>query len=166
MSKQEVAAKTAKVEKAAKVAEAEIVKPIVLPVNSEKAFRLSHDGIYMFKVPAKMSKQMIAKMVSEGFKVKVLGVTVSVRKGKMTRASKGVKRVPIQIQRPDVRFAYVRLAAGEKLPFFDEQEAELKKATAAEAKTEKAAEKDAKKAEKAEAKAEIKAEKAEKKGKK
>ena len=117
------------------------------PVNSEKAFRLSHGGIYMFKVAAKQSKQSIAKAVAEEFKVKVEGVTVSVRKGKMTRAAKGKKRMPIQVQRPDTRFAYVRLAAGEKLPFFDEQEAAVKDA----AKTEKA---------------EAKAEKAEKKGKK
>lgn len=107
------------------------------PVNSEKAFRLSHGGVYMFKVAAKQSKQSIAKAVAEEFKVKVENVTVSVRKGKMTRAAKGKKRMPIQIQRPDTRFAYVRLAEGEKLPFFDEQEAAVKDAAKQDEKAEK-----------------------------
>ena len=134
--------------KAEKVAEAVVVKSQVMPINSEKAFRLSHDGTYMFKVPAKMSKQAIAKAVAEEFKVKVVNVTVSVRNGKMTRAAKGKKRFPIQIQRPNSRFAYVRLATGEKLPFFDEQnkaiEAEAKDA----AKADKAFEKTEKKGKK------------------
>ena len=104
------------------------------PVNNEKAFFLSHSGIYMFKVPAKLSKQAILKAVTTEFKVKAESVTVSVRKGKMTRASRGKKRFPIQIQRPDTRYAYVRLAKGEKLPFFDEQEAAAKDAAKQDAK--------------------------------
>ncbi|MCL2371419.1 50S ribosomal protein L23 [Candidatus Saccharibacteria bacterium] len=124
--------------KTEKTAEAVIVKSKLTPVNSEKAFFLSHGGVYMFKVPAKMSKQSIAKAVAEEFKVKPVNVTVSVRKGKMARGSKGAKRFPIQIQRPDVRFAYVRLAAGETLPFFDEQKAEAKDAAKANKDLEKA----------------------------
>jgi large subunit ribosomal protein L23 len=114
--------------KEANEAEAKIVKSVLAPVQSEKAFFLSHSGTYMFKVPAKMSKQAILKTVADEFKVKVESVTVSVRNGKMTRAAKGKKRMPIQIRRPDTRFAYVRLAKGEKLPFFEEQEAAVKDA--------------------------------------
>jgi ribosomal protein L23 len=129
-----------------KVAEAEVVKSKLVPINSEKAFFLSHGGIYMFKVPTKMSKQAILAAVESEFKVKTVSATVSVRKGKMTRAAKGKKRFPIQIQRPNARFAYVRLAAGEKLPFFDEIKAEA--GDAAKAKTEKIAEKAEKKGKK------------------
>jgi large subunit ribosomal protein L23 len=124
-------AKKTTAKKDAKAAEAEIVKSVLKPLNSEKAFFLSHSGIYMFKVPAQMSKQSILKTVADEFKVRVADVTVSVRKGKMARGSKGKKRYPIQIQRPNVRYAYVRLAAGETLPFFDEQKAEMKDAAKA-----------------------------------
>jgi len=131
-------AKKTTAKKDAKVAEAEVVKSVLTPVNSEKAFFLSHSGIYTFKVPARMSKQAILKTVADEFKVKATSVTVSVRKGKVARGSKGKKRYPIQIQRPDTRFAYVRLAAGETLPFFDEQKAEAKDAAKANKDLEKA----------------------------
>ena len=147
---------------------------MIQPINSEKAFFLSHSGTYMFKVPARMSKQAIKKAVEEEFKTKVVNVTVSVRKGKMVRASKGKRRFPIQIQRSDSRFAYVRLAKGEKLPLFDEQnQGDGKSGGSGKGGQNKEANsstvvapKDAAKADKAYAKLAKKAKKAEEKGKK
>jgi|GEM_PF-3573095 len=132
----------------AKVAEAEIVESKLMPVNSEKAFLMSHGGIYIFKVPAKMSKQAILRAVETEFKAKAVSATVLVRKGKMARAARGKKRLPIQIQRPDVRLAYVRLAKGERLPFFDEQIAAAKDAAKAEQESQKVSEKAEKKGKK------------------
>ena len=56
------------------------------------------------------------------YKVKVVDVRVVVRKGKMIRSSRGKRAQPALVSRKDTKKAYVRLAEGQKLDLFGEDE--------------------------------------------
>ncbi len=97
--------------------------------KTEKCFALSQGGTYMFKVPKGASKLAIKTAVESEFKVKVKGVRVEVRKGKVQRKMI-TKRKAADVTRPDVRLAFVTLMAGQKIPMFDEPKDEKKAAKA------------------------------------
>ncbi len=107
--------------------EANLAKPAeklamkLTPKVTEKAYTLSTKRQYMIEVPAGASKQLIAKEVSEQFKVTVTDVKVAVRKGKAARVSRGKHRYPTTIFREDTRIAYVTLKEGDKLDIFEEK---------------------------------------------
>jgi ribosomal protein L23 len=46
----------------------------IIPINSEKAYQLSTEGIYLFKVPLSANKQQIAQLVENEYNVTVTGV--------------------------------------------------------------------------------------------
>ena len=95
---------------------------VITPRMSEKAYKSAQDGTYVFNVPLNMEKAEIIRMIEADFKVKVEDVRVSVRTVKMIRSSRGKRAQPAQVQRKDAKKAYVRLAEGQKLDLFGEDE--------------------------------------------
>ena len=127
------------------------------PRATEKSYLEQTNRIYIFPVKKSMSKQAIAKRVEDEYNVKVTDVRTMIRKGKKTRYSKGKHAYPGTTYRQDKKFAYVRLAKGNSIRVFDdENQAEEPK------KTNKTSAKEAKKAEKVAEKTTKKAEKADK----
>lgn len=124
---------------------AEIKLNILEPRATEKTYTEQTKRIYVFPVEKKMSKQAIAKMVEEEFKVKVEEVRTLIRKGKKTKYSKGKHAYPGITYRKDKKFAYVKLVEGDSIKVFEEPEAEKKdnKTSAKDAKNTKKADKNA-----------------------
>jgi ribosomal protein L23 len=116
--------------------------------KTEKCFALSQSSTYMFKVPKSLSKQAIAGLIEQEFNVKVDGVRVEIRKGKVQRKMV-TKRKAANVARPDLRLAFVTLHTGHKIAMFDEPADEKAdtKTEKAEVKTEKVEKKAAKKGE-------------------
>lgn len=123
----------------------EIKLNILEPRATEKTYTEQTKRIYVFPVEKKMSKQAIAKMVEEEFKVKVEEVRTLIRKGKKTKYSKGKHAYPGITYRKDKKFAYVKLVEGDSIKVFEEPEAEKKdnKTSAKDAKNTKKADKNA-----------------------
>ncbi len=126
-----------------------------IPRATEKAYVAQTKNQYIFFVPQAASKQEIAKRIGEEFKVTVIDVRVSTRKGKQTKYSKGKHAYPGITYRRDRKVAYITLKDGDKIPVFEEAKEEIKedKKAAKAAKTEekvekKVAKKTTKKAEK------------------
>ena len=92
------------------------------PRATEKSYLEQTNRIYVFPVDLKASKQAIAKMVEEEFKVTVTDVHTMIRKGKKTRFSRGKHAYPGTTYRKDKKFAYVRLKKGDSIKVFDEPE--------------------------------------------
>lgn len=93
------------------------------PRMSEKTFAQSQNGIYVFDVPARATKQQIAEAVTKQFDVTVVTVNAVVAKGKVKKSyRKG--GAPVVGTRRTIKKAYVRLAEGQTLPFFDQAEAD------------------------------------------
>jgi large subunit ribosomal protein L23 len=113
---------------------------LLRPRLSEKSYMLGMTrNVYAFDVPADANKHAVAAAVVAQFEVEVTDVRLLNIKGKAKRSVRKGGR-PIMGQRSDIKKAYVTLAEGSHLPFFDEPEEE---------KTDKKAEKKAaKKAEK------------------
>lgn len=110
-----------------------------IPRATEKAYVAQTQNTYIFFVPMKASKQEIAKQISEAFKVTVVDVRTTVRKGKPTRFSRGKHAYPGVTNRQDKKVAYITVKEGDKIPVFEEVK---------ETKENKKADKEAKKAEK------------------
>lgn len=131
-----------------------------IPRATEKAYVTQSKNQYIFFVPQTASKQEIAKRIGEEFKVTVIDVRVTTRKGKQTKYSKGKHAYPGITYRRDHKVAYITLKDGDKIPVFEEVKEEAKedkkadkksakKSTTKEEKVEKkAVKKPAKKAEK------------------
>lgn len=125
--------------------------PILVPRATEKSYAEQAKRTYMFFVPLTSSKQAVAALVEEQFKVTVTDVRVLTRKGKATRYSKGKHAYPGTTYRRDHKVAYVTLKEGDKIKVFEEEEA--KEAPKTDKKEDK---KEAKKSAKAAKKAEKK----------
>lgn len=98
----------------------------VIPRMSEKSYQQSQNGMYIFNVPIKATKQQIADAVAKQFEVTVETVNVTVAKGKVKKSyRKGGQ--PVTGRRKDVKKAYVRLAEGNSIPVFAGVEGEEKK---------------------------------------
>jgi len=122
---------------------------VLKPRLSEKTYGLSRGNVYVFDVAAhsgsKVNKHSVARAVAAQFDVEVTKVNIANIDGKAARViSKGGRRVS-KGNRSDIKKAYVTLAKGSSLPFFDAAEA-------ADAEEAKQADKDAKKAAKADKK--------------
>jgi large subunit ribosomal protein L23 len=127
-------------------------KTIVLkPRMSEKSYRLSQvANTYVFDVSGDVNKHNVARAVAAQFDVTVADVNITNVKGKPARViAKGGRRVS-RGHRSDYKKAYVTLAKGNKLPFFEAIEEEEAKVAETQEKLDKvaakAAEKEAKKA--------------------
>lgn len=115
---------------------AEIKLNILEPRATEKSYTEQTKRVYVFPVERSMSKQAIARLVEEEFKVTVTDVKTLIRKGKKTRYSKGKHAYPGTTYRQDKKYAYVRLKEGDSIKVFENQEDNT---SAKEAKAEKKA---------------------------
>lgn len=97
-----------------------------IPRATEKAYVAQSKNQYIFFVPQTTSKQEIAKRIGEEFKVTVIDVRVTTRKGKQTKYSKGKHAYPGITYRRDHKVAYITLKDGDKIPVFEEVKEEVK----------------------------------------
>ena len=98
---------------------------LLIPRTTEKAYNAVTKNTYVFYVPTSASKQTIAQAVSAEFKVTVLDVRTLVRNGKPKRYSRGRRAYPGVTTLQDKKVAYVTLKAGDKIPVFEEQAADV-----------------------------------------
>ena len=99
---------------------------LLRPRLSEKTYGLAvGKTVYVFDVPAEANKHTVAAAVAAQFGVTVMDVNIANIKGKAKRTIRKGGR-PVQGQRSDIKKAYVTLKQGDKLPFFDEPEADKK----------------------------------------
>ena len=87
---------------------------ILKPIISEKSMRLAATGTYMFEVPKSANKLLVSDAVKTAFKVDVIGVRISILKGKVKRF-KGMAG-----KRSDAKRAYVTVKSGQKISVFEE----------------------------------------------
>ena len=95
---------------------------VITPRMSEKAYQSAQTGTYVFNIPAGVEKAEIIAAIEADYKVNVVDARVVVRKGKMIRSSRGKRAQPALVSRKDTKKAYVRLAEGQKLDLFGEDE--------------------------------------------
>jgi large subunit ribosomal protein L23 len=102
------------------------------PRLSEKAYGLSQaTNTYVIDVPSAINKYEVADAVTKQFDVTVTSVRLVNRKGKIKRVinttgKRGSNRKGVQA---DTKKAYVTLAAGSHLPFFEAEEKEAAEAS-------------------------------------
>ena len=83
------------------------------PILTEKStFAMNEKGQYSFLVDPRATKDQIKKAIQDLYKVKVVGVTTQVRKGKFRRMRTGLTQEPLS------KKATVRLAEGQAIELF------------------------------------------------
>jgi large subunit ribosomal protein L23 len=118
---------------------------ILKPRLSEKAYGTAQaTNTFVIDVPAELNKHEVADAVEKQFEVKVKSVRTVNRKGKAKRImnTTGKRSANRSGTQASIKKAYVTLAQGSHLPFFEAEEAEAAETVKAE---EKAAKKPAKK---------------------
>ncbi len=85
------------------------------PLISEKSMRLAQNGLYTFEVDKDATKPLIAKIVAEKFKVKVLEVKVVNVKGKLKQQRK-VRKV---YKTGGFKKALVQIGKGQTIALFE-----------------------------------------------
>jgi len=100
---------------------------LVTPVTTEKAYGQSQKNVYVFNVPVSANKNEILAAVEAQYEVKVAAIKTLVQSGKAVRFSRGKNRYPGTTKRTDSKKAYVTLAAGSSLNFFEQPAEEEKK---------------------------------------
>ncbi|TBW55943.1 50S ribosomal protein L23 [Marinobacter halodurans] len=90
-----------------------IYKVLLGPHVSEKASLVAESNQVVFRVAADATKPEVKRAVEQLFNVKVEGVQILNRKGKLKRTVRGFGK------RDDLRKAYVRLAEGQEIDFAD-----------------------------------------------
>jgi large subunit ribosomal protein L23 len=125
---------------------------VLKPRLSEKAYGLSQlRNTYVVDVPGDANKHTVARAITSQFDVTVIKLNLTVIKGKAKRTvKKNGKAIPGR--ESSTKKAYVTLAKGQTLPFFNAIEEEEEKSAKTSATLAKAAEKVEKKAEKADKK--------------
>jgi len=120
------------------------------PRLNEKTYALAEKHVYVFDVDKSVNKHTIARAVEAQFDVKVLEVNTTNLKGKAKRTISitGKRMVNAEGNRSDVKKAYVTLAKGQSLPFFEAVEEEEAKEEKLQEKIDQAAAKQAAKTEK------------------
>jgi large subunit ribosomal protein L23 len=115
------------------------------PRLSEKTYGLSESRVYVLEVPAGVNKHSVARAVEAQFEVKVAKVNIANIRGKskriMSLTGKRVKNA--EGRRNDIKKAYITLAEGHSLPFFNAIEEEESKEQELQEKVDKAATKQA-----------------------
>lgn len=124
------------------------------PRLNEKTYGLADSRVYVFDVERSLNKHNIARAVESQFEVKVIKVNTTniVGKPKRVISASGKRMKNAEGNRNDFKKAYITLAEGYGLPFFDAIEEESHKEEAIQEKVDKAATKQAEKDEKAAAK--------------
>lgn len=117
------------------------------PRLNEKTYALANDRVYVFDVDTTVNKHTIARAVETQFEVKVTEVNTLNQKGKAKRIVNitGKRMVNANGKRNDTKKAYVTLAEGYSLPFFNAIDEAAEAEAETQAKIDKAAEKEAKK---------------------
>ena len=95
---------------------------LVVPRISEKTYASAQNNTYVFNVPLDANKHQIADAVANEYSVKVEDVRLVVMKGKKVRAYRGKKSQPGIATRSDKKKAYVRVAEGDSINIFNEEE--------------------------------------------
>ena len=113
----------------------------VLPRLSEKGYTLSHDNVYVVDVDSTLNKSDVKRAIESQFAVKVVKINILNAKGKAKRTISKQGRKVAYGRDVDVKKAYVSLAEGNSLPFFEAIEEEEKKAEEVQAKVAKEIEK-------------------------
>jgi len=132
---------------------------LLKPRLSEKSYATSQaTNTFVLDVPSTLNKHEVAAAVEKQFEVKVSTVRIVNRKGKTKRVmnTTGKRYANRSGTQSDIKKAYVTLAAGSHLPFFEAEEADAKDAAKAEEKAKKTDKKVAPAAIKTTAKAENK----------
>jgi ribosomal protein L23 len=93
---------------------------LVTPVTTEKAYGQSQKNIFVFNVPVSANKNEILDAVEAQYDVKVAAIKTLVQSGKAIRFSRGKNKFPGKTKRSDSKKAYVTLAAGSSLAFFEQ----------------------------------------------
>ncbi len=121
---------------------------VLKPRLFEKSYAQSQNGVYVFDVAKSANKHAIARAVEAQFEVKVVSVNTTNIQGKAKRTISVMgKRMRNQEgNRSDIKKAYVTLAEGQRLPFFDAAEEAEEKQTKLQTKIDEAAAKQAEKA--------------------
>lgn len=133
-----------------------MTKTIALrPRLNEKTYGLADSRVFVFDVGREVNKHQIARAVAAQFDVKVTAVNTTNVSGKPKRiiSVSGKRMKNANGHRSDIKKAYVTLAEGHSLPFFNAIEEEEQKEQAVQEKVDKAAAKQAAKDEKSSAKA-------------
>lgn len=86
---------------------------LIRPLITEKTSNAMQDSKYTFIVPLTANKVEIRQAVESIFKVKVLDVNTTRVLGKFKRMGR------TQGKRPDYKKAIVRIAAGQRIEFFE-----------------------------------------------
>lgn len=95
---------------------------------SEKAYQQSLTlNTYVFDVPFSANKNTVAQAVSSQFTVTVIDVRFIIVKGKPKKSYQKRNR-PVAGKRADIKKAYVRIAEGNSINIFGEDEKANKKA--------------------------------------
>ena len=116
----------------------------LLPHISEKTYGLSNSRVYVVEVSKDINKLTVKKAIEQQFEVSVIKVNLTNIKGKAKRTvSKNGRRVS-KGRENAIKKAYVTLAEGNSLPFFNAIEEEEKKTEKIQDELEKKQEKDAK----------------------
>lgn len=96
----------------------------VIPIQSEKAYALSLQNVYLFKVPLNANKQQVKAAVEQQYGVSVVSVKSLIQQGAMIAFSKGKRARPGMTKRNDIKKAYVTLAEGDSIKVFEEKKEE------------------------------------------
>lgn len=115
------------------------------PRLNEKTYGLAEARVYVFDVGRGVNKHTIARAVEAQFEVKVAAVNTANIPGKAKRVISitGKRMKNAEGSRNDIKKAYVTLAEGHSLPFFNAIEEEDQKEQAVQEKVDKAAAKQA-----------------------
>lgn len=89
---------------------------ILRPLINEKSMGLTKTGFYTFEVAKFATKEQIAKIVAEKFKVKVISVNTINRAGK-TKTQRTKKGYFMQ---PHLKKAIVKVGKGDKIALFEQ----------------------------------------------
>lgn len=117
----------------------------IIPKLNEKTYALAANRVYVFEVESNANKHTIARAVEQQFGVEVTKVNTLNVKGKTKRVYNitGKRSANTTGKRSDTRKAFVTLAEGHSLPFFEAIEEEQAQQDAAQAKIDEAAAKKA-----------------------
>jgi len=115
------------------------------PHLSEKTYGQSANRVYVLEVPKTTNKHAVGRAVEAQFEVKVAKVRLANIAGKSKRSLSlsGRRITGADGRRSDFRKAYVTLAEGNSLPFFEAIEEEIQKEAEVQQKVDKVAEKQA-----------------------
>lgn len=83
------------------------------PLITEKNSQLAENGVYVFEVEKKATKEQIKRAVEKSFRVKVKSVRTAICRGRARRNKLGLGQVPYW------KKAMVRLNPGEKIALFE-----------------------------------------------